>query len=98
MLLGVVDRPANGVIDGCAHVDLVAGLDLLAQQVDLERGVHAAHLGRIVAPPVVPLGKDVDQVDMSDLECLLELALVKAAPYGGDVLGGMEIQVDLSTG
>ena len=95
--LGVVDRPADGEIDRAAHADLVAGLDLRAQEIDSQRGVHAARFCGIVSPAVVPLAKDIDQVDVADLQRFLERTLGKAAPHAGDVLGGVKVEVDLSS-
>jgi hypothetical protein len=58
--------------------------------------VHHAHLGGIVTPTVVALGKDIDQVDVPCQECVLELVFAKSGSHVGDVLRSVKIQVNLS--
>ena len=83
-------------VDRGADADLGAGLELRAQQVEGESGVHPVHRGGVVGPAVVALGKDGDGVDMPLFESGLELLFGKTGADPGDGAGGVEIQVNLT--
>ena len=57
MPFGVQHRHAlietGGDVDRHIHIDLLARVELGAQQVELQMGVHFAHLGRVIAPAVM---------------------------------------------
>jgi hypothetical protein len=98
MCLSIGGRPAHGVIDGRTNADLVAGLDLLSEQVEGQRGMHAAHPRGVIAPTVMALGKDIDQVDAPQAQRFLELPLVKACAHPRNEVGSVKIEMDLSSG
>jgi len=96
----VVGRPADGDVHGGAHADLVAGLDLLTEQVEFldQMRVTAADLGREVAPAVVALGEKRDVVDPAQLQRFLETLFVESRTNLAHVLGGMEVEMDVAGG
>jgi hypothetical protein len=74
----------------------MAGLDLAAQEVYPEIRVRPADLRGIIAPAMVTLGKNIDLIDMTCPEGLLELPFGKPGAYFRNQLGGMKIEMDLS--
>ncbi len=83
-------------VDGAAHADLAARVDLPREQVEPQVRVHPAHLGRVVAVAVMALREDRDRVHVPDLERLLELALVEARPDARDETARVKVEVDLT--
>jgi hypothetical protein len=75
----------------------MAGGDLLPKEVFAgELRVRHPYICRIVAPAVMALGKDVDQVDSPYLESFLKLLLVELRSDPRDMFGRVKIQVNLS--
>jgi hypothetical protein len=74
----------------------MAGFDLRAEQVELQVRMHPADLGRIVAPAVVALGKNIDRIDVRQLERFLELLLREMRPDIRQMFRGVKIQMNLA--
>ena len=75
----------------------LSAVDHVAQQVGArEVGMRRAGLGRIVRPAVMALGEDGDRVDMRLLERRHEVVGIERRADAGDMLGGVEVEVDLA--
>ena len=88
--------PADGDVDGAADVGVMAGADLLAQQVAGEVGMPVREPRLVVDPTVVAAGEEGDAVDVGGLEGARERVGVEGGADAGKVLGGVEVEVDLA--
>jgi len=88
--------PLDGDVDRAEDVAGMAGLDLLLQQVGLQVRVYAfgVRLARVVDPAVVPAREAADLVHVRALERGGELIGVEAAADAGDLLAGVEVEMD----
>ena len=93
---GGVLVPGGREIDRRGDAFAMQRVDLGAQQVEAEAGVHPAHLGRVVGQAVMALGKDGDRVDVGLLEGTGEVARVEAGADALDQAGGVEVEMDLA--
>jgi hypothetical protein len=83
-------------IDGHPDVDLVAGIHLCPEQIEVQSGVHFAHLCGVITVSVMTAGKTGDGVHMGGLQSLLPQFFVKTFPDPGNERGGMKVKVDLT--
>ena len=86
---------AGGKVHRCLHADLVGGLDLGSQQVKIQMGMGFVGLAGMVGPAMVALGEHRNGRHMAKLQHFLKLCLGKFAADTGNMLRGMEIQMDL---
>jgi hypothetical protein len=86
----------GGEIDRDLYVDLLAGVHLGAQQIEIEVGVHRADLGGVIGHPVMALREAGDGIDVGVLERLLPVLFVEGGADALDVGRGVKIEVDLA--
>ena len=87
---------AGGEVDRHVDADLVAGVDLFAQQVEFEMGMHPPHFGRVVAPAVMAAREAGDRIDRGVAESLLPLPAVERFSDSFNEGGGVEIEMNLT--
>ena len=83
-------------VDGCLHSDLLAGIELGPQQVEVEMRVGLTDRGRVVAPAMVAFGEKGDRVDVARLQGLLPFPAIEPGADPGDLWGGVKIEMDLA--
>ena len=96
MLEGRELVPAGGHVDRRLDALGVQRIHLGTQQVELQMRMHLAHLGRVVAQPVMALREDGDAVDVGVLERLREGLGVEPLADAGNVGMGVEVEMDLA--
>jgi len=98
MLFGGELVPLDGGVDRHADVVGMAGGDLLGQQVAGQMRMPALRMRYrvVIHPAMMATCKAGDRVHPCSLQCGGELLRVERFSDAGNLLGGMEIQVDLS--
>ena len=89
---------SGGEVNGSGHADLLAGVELGAQQIEIQMGVNFADLGRMVTPAMMAFGEERDRIHPRFLQGVLPAGLVEFGPDGRDVRRGVKIEVDLAEG
>ncbi len=97
VLRGVV-VPLHGGVDGHANVERVSGFDLVGEQVAGQVGVAAfgVRLGVVVDHAVMTAGEAGDRVYVGLGEHLRPCGGVEFGADCGDLLAGVEVEVDLT--
>ena len=72
------------------------GVNLAAQQIEIQAGMHLAHIGRVIAVAVMAFCKHGNAGDMGGFEGLPKRLGVKARTDAGDAAIGVEVEVDLA--
>ena len=88
--------PQGGQIDRRADARALQGSDLRPQQVEGQRGVHLAHVRRMIAVSMVAFREQVDGADLRVPERCGEPVGVEPRAHVRDAARGVEIQVDLA--
>ena len=97
MLAGGELVPLHRDVDRALDVGGAQRLDHVAQQVGPRQlRMRLADLGRVVRPAVVALGEDGDRVDVRPLQRRDEIVGIERRADRRDVLGGVEVEVDLA--
>ena len=87
---------AGAEVNRRVDADLPAGLQLRAQQIELQVRMHRVGPGRMIRPAVVAFGKQCDRIDVAQLQRALKLLLAEFPADFRNQAGGMEVKVDLT--
>ncbi len=88
--------PLDGDVDRHEDVVRVTGIDLPPEQVGLQLRMHSLRmaLGGVVDPAVVAAREAADLIDVRVLQRLHKAIGIEGAPDAGDILAGVEVEVD----
>ena len=87
---------ARGNVNRRIDSDFPAGLQLSAQKVEVQMGVHFIGCAGVIGPTVMAFGKYRDGIHMPEFQAFLKLFLGKSRTNARDFFRSMEVQMNLT--
>jgi hypothetical protein len=89
----IVDTGSD--IDGDTDIDLVTGIHLCPEQIEIQSRVHFPHLCGMITVSVMAAGKTGDRIHMGSLKPFLPQFFIEFFPDPGDQRRRMKVKMHL---